>query len=116
MHPRLPEGLHTAIGERGVRLSGGQAQRVAIARALYADPQILIFDEATSALDSAAENIIQQTIDALREDITVVIVAHRLSTVERCDVLYWLEDGEVAASGKVADVLPAYAKRLAEAS
>ena len=109
---QLPQGLNTIIGERGVRLSGGQAQRVAIARALYADPQILIFDEATSSLDNATENVIQQTINALRDDITVVIVAHRLSTVEQCDVVYWLEDGEVIANGKSATILEAYAKRL----
>jgi len=102
---QLPLGLHTEIGERGVCLSGGQAQRVAIARALYADPQILIFDEATSSLDSATENIIQQTINALRDDITVVIVAHRLSTVEQCDIAYWLEDGNIIAEGKPTEVL-----------
>jgi len=110
---QLPQGLHTKIGERGVRLSGGQAQRVAIARALYADPQILLFDEATSSLDSATENVIQQTINTLRDDITVVIVAHRLSTVEQCDIAYWLEDGNVIAEGKPTEVLAAYTKLLA---
>ena len=116
---QLPQGLYTELGERGVRLSGGQAQRVAIARALYADPQILIFDEATSSLDSAAESVIQKTIEALHEDITVAIVAHRLSTVEQCDAVYCLEDGIIISEGKPAMVLAAYTKRLeayAEAS
>jgi ABC-type multidrug transport system fused ATPase/permease subunit len=112
---QLPSGLHTRIGERGVSLSGGQAQRVAIARALYADPLILVFDEATSSLDSATEGVIQQTINALRDDITVLIVAHRLSTVERCDVVYWLEDGEIRAEGKPAEVLAAYGRWAAQA-
>jgi len=109
----LPQGLHTEIGERGVRLSGGQAQRVAIARALYADPRILIFDEATSSLDSAAENVIQQTINVLRDDITVVIVAHRLSTVEHCDVVYWMRGGKVVTNGEPTRVLPDYQRALA---
>ncbi len=105
---QLPQDIHTEIGERGVRLSGGQAQRVAIARALYAKPQILIFDEATSALDSATENSIQETIFNLRKDVTVVIIAHRLSTVEHCDAVVWLEDGMVIKSGKPDAILAEY--------
>ncbi len=91
----LPEGIHTRLGDRGVRLSGGQIQRVAIARALYNKPDILLFDEATSALDGAAEAAIQKTILSLRENLTIVIVAHRLSTVEGCDRVYWLHEGKM---------------------
>ncbi len=91
----LPKGIHTMLGDRGVRLSGGQVQRVAIARALYTQPDILLFDEATSALDGATEAEIQQTILSLRKDLTIVIVAHRLSTVEGCDNVYWLREGVV---------------------
>ena len=89
----LEEGIDTIIGERGVRLSGGQLQRVSIARALYGYPQLIIFDEATSALDGATEQAIQQTIESLREYATVVIIAHRLTTVKKCDWLYLVEKG-----------------------
>ena len=91
----LPEGIHTMLGDRGMRLSGGQSQRVAIARALYANPDILLFDEATSALDGATEAEIQQTILSLKKKLTIVIVAHRLSTVEGCDNVYWLHEGKL---------------------
>ena len=91
----LPEGIHTMLGDRGMRLSGGQAQRVAVARALYANPDILLFDEATSALDGATEAEIQQTILSLKKKLTIVIVAHRLSTVEGCDNVYWLHEGKL---------------------
>lgn len=96
----LEDGLDTIIGERGVRLSGGQLQRVSIARALYSRPQLIIFDEATSALDGATEQAIQQTIESLREHMTVVIIAHRLSTVKKCDWLYWVEKGRI----KIGDI------------
>lgn len=91
----LPEGIHTMLGDRGMRLSGGQAQRVAIARALYSNPDILLFDEATSALDGATEAEIQKTILTLRQKLTIVMVAHRLSTVEGCDSVYWLHEGKL---------------------
>jgi len=91
----LPDGIDTFIGERGVRLSGGQRQRVAIARALYTRPEVIIFDEATSSLDSRSENAIRETIDSLKGMKTLIIVAHRLKTVENCDCLVWLKDGEV---------------------
>lgn len=107
---RLPQGIHTHIGERAVRLSGGQAQQVAIARALYANPQLLIFDEATSALDDATEALIQQTIDGLRTQRTMVIVAHRLSTIKNCDHLYWLDAGKIVAQGPSAEILEKYQK------
>ena len=112
----LPSGIHTVLGDRGVRLSGGQVQRVAIARALYGKPDILLFDEATSALDGAAETSIQNTILGLRNDMTVVVVAHRLSTVESCDSLYWMQHGQVFKSGSTKDVLPEYEKFLHEHS
>lgn len=110
----LPLNIHTVLGERGVRLSGGQMQRVAIARALYGDPDILLFDEATSALDGAAEAAIQNTIVSLSKNMTVVVVAHRLSTVKACHTLYWLRDGMVWLNGPMADVLPEYEAFLQE--
>lgn len=104
----LEDGLDTIIGERGVRLSGGQLQRVSIARALYDQPQCIIFDEATSALDSTTEQAIQQTIESLREYTTVVIIAHRLTTVEKCDWLYLVEKGEIKFDGNSNTVLNKY--------
>ena len=104
----LEDGLDTIIGERGVRLSGGQLQRVSIARALYGRPQLIIFDEATSALDRATEQAIQQTIESLREYATVVIIAHRLATVERCDWMYWIEKGKLHLSGTAKNILEKY--------
>ena len=104
----LEDGLDTIIGERGVRLSGGQLQRVSIARALYNRPQLIIFDEATSALDGATEQAIQQTIESLRKHMTVVIIAHRLTTVEKCDWLYWVEKGERYMCGNAKDILLKY--------
>lgn len=109
----LEQNIDTVIGERGVRLSGGQVQRVAIARALYNTPQFILFDEATSALDGAAEQAIQQTINSLREHMTLVVVAHRLSTVEACDFVYWIDGGEVRMAGKPEAILPAYEAYLA---
>ena len=104
----LPQGIHTVLGDRGLRLSGGQVQRVSIARALYENPDILLFDEATSALDGAAESAIQSTIQCLREDMTIIIVAHRLTTVQGCDTLYWLRNGLVWKSGEAKDILNEY--------
>ena len=106
--PDLPQGLDTVIGERGVRLSGGQVQRVAIARALYGKPQLMLFDEATSALDGASEQAIQHTIESLGGHVTLVLVAHRLSTVRQCDYLYWLGNGTIVAHGTPAELLPRY--------
>lgn len=91
----LPEGLETIVGERGVRLSGGQRQRIGIARALYHNPAVLVLDEATSALDTATEHDVMQAVIALQGCKTMLIVAHRLSTVEHCDRLYRLEQGRV---------------------
>ncbi len=108
----LPQGIHTPLGERGVRLSGGQIQRVAIARALYSKPDILIFDEATSALDGAAEAAIQKTILSLHKDMTIVMIAHRLSTVEDCDTIHWLKDGSIYRSGSANSIIAEYSDFL----
>ena len=91
----LPDGLDTEIGERGVRLSGGQRQRIGIARALYYDPQILVFDEATSALDNETESAIMESIDHLQGEKTMIIIAHRLTTIENCDKVYRVEGGKI---------------------
>ena len=108
----LPEGMDTVIGERGVRLSGGQVQRVAIARALYESPQMILFDEATSALDGASEQAIQNTINSLSGQVTMVVVAHRLTTVEKCDYIYWIDEGKIVMGDKAEAVLPPYKKFL----
>ena len=91
----LPEGLDTQIGERGIRLSGGQRQRIGIARALYTDPELLIFDEATSALDNETESAIMESINALHGKKTMIIIAHRLTTIEGCDMVYRVENGKI---------------------
>lgn len=91
----LPDGLETRIGERGIRLSGGQRQRIGIARALYGNPQLLIFDEATSALDNETETAIMESINALHGKKTMIIIAHRLTTIEECDMVYRVEDGKI---------------------
>ena len=85
-------------------MSGGQRQRIAIARELYRDPEILIFDEATSALDSAAESIIQKSIEQLHGKRTVIVIAHRLSTIRNCDRIYVMEDGKIAEHGSVTEL------------
>ena len=95
----LPQGYATAVGERGVRLSGGQRQRIGIARALYHNPQVLILDEATSALDNLTEQAVMLALNNLGHNITVILIAHRLSTVRQCNQIFLLERGEVKASG-----------------
>lgn len=90
----LPEGLNTGIGERGIRISGGQRQRLGIARALYYDPEVLILDEATSALDNDTEAAIMDAINSLHGRKTLVIIAHRLQTIEKCDMIYRVEGGK----------------------
>jgi len=92
-------GLDTYVGDRGMRLSGGQRQRIAIARELFKNPELLIFDEATSALDTEAEAYVQDSIDRLHGERTIVIIAHRLSTVRRCDRLYVFSGGKVVEEG-----------------
>ncbi len=92
----LPDGLDTQVGERGIRFSGGQRQRIAIARALYTDPEIIILDEATAALDNDTESAVMEAIDGLHGKKTLIIVAHRLSTIENCDTVYEVKDGNVS--------------------
>jgi ABC-type multidrug transport system fused ATPase/permease subunit len=101
----LPMGLDTTIGERGVRLSGGQRQRIGIARALYYDPAVLVLDEATSALDTDTERDVMTAVESLHGHKTIIIVAHRMSTVARCDVVFRIENGRLVRSGTLNDVL-----------
>lgn len=100
----LPQGLDTLVGERGVRLSGGQRQRIGMARALYHDPLVLVLDEATSALDTATEKEVMEAVYELHGNKTLVIVAHRLSTVANCDYLYRIENGEIVEEGSFEQV------------
>jgi len=95
----LPNGYQTAVGEKGIRLSGGQRQRLFVARELFKQPNLLLLDEATSDLDTASEQHIQNSIDALRGEVTVVIIAHRLSTVKNADRVYVLDEGQVVEKG-----------------
>ena len=92
----LPEGLDTSIGERGIRISGGQRQRIGIARALFEDPEVLVLDEATSALDNDTEGAIMESINRLHGRKTLIIIAHRLQTIEKCDMVYRIENGKAA--------------------
>jgi ATP-binding cassette, subfamily B, bacterial PglK len=101
----LSKGLDTLVGERGVRLSGGERQRVAIARALYREPDVLIFDEATSSLDNRTEQEMTRAIEGLRGDKTLIIIAHRLTTVRRCDRLLFLAFGKIIDSGSFEQLL-----------
>ena len=91
----LPEGLDTRIGERGVRLSGGQRQRIGIARALYTNPDILVLDEATSALDNETESAVMDSIEHLLGHKTMIIIAHRITTIRNCDVIYRVDHGNI---------------------
>jgi ATP-binding cassette, subfamily B, bacterial PglK len=95
----LPEGYTTTVGERGVRLSGGQRQRIGIARALYHNPSVLFLDEATSALDNLTERAVMDAVNSLKHKITIIIIAHRLSTVRQCDCIYVLNKGKIEAQG-----------------
>ena len=101
----LPDKLGTVVGERGVRLSGGQRQRIGIARALYHNPSVLVLDEATSSLDTPTEHGVMQAVQALQGSKTVIIVAHRLSTVEYCDRLYRIEDSRLTEQGTFDEVV-----------
>jgi ABC-type multidrug transport system fused ATPase/permease subunit len=100
-----PEGYRAYVGERGIRLSGGQRQRIGIARALYKQASVLVFDEATSALDNATEQSVMDAIGELHRDLTILLIAHRLTTVRRCDTIVELEQGEVVAQGTYEQLL-----------
>lgn len=100
-----PEGYAAVVGERGVRLSGGQRQRIGIARALYKQTSVIVFDEATSALDNATEQSVMDAIEGLDRDLTILVIAHRLTTVRRCDTIVELEEGRVVASGTYEELL-----------
>lgn len=95
----FPDGFETLVGERGVKLSGGQRQRIAIARAILKDPAILILDEATSSLDAESEYLVQEALDILMQNRTTIIIAHRLATIRKVDMIYVLRDGQIAESG-----------------
>jgi ABC-type multidrug transport system fused ATPase/permease subunit len=101
----LPDGLGTIVGERGVRISGGQKQRIGIARALYNNPEILVLDEATSALDNETEKDFMNSVYQMKGTITLVIIAHRLTTIEKCDFIYELNNGKVINCGKPTELL-----------
>ena len=103
----LPDGYDTVVGERGVRLSGGQRQRIGIARALYHDPGVLVLDEATSALDNATERSVMESIESLKGNRTIIMIAHRLSTVKGCDQIHVLEYGRLIAQGKYFELIDA---------
>jgi ABC-type multidrug transport system fused ATPase/permease subunit len=102
---RLPDAIKTVVGERGVRLSGGQRQRVGIARALYHESEILVLDEATAALDNETESLVTEAIQSLSGQKTMIIIAHRLSTLEHCDRVYMIDKGQIVKSGSYQDVV-----------
>lgn len=101
----MPQGYETLVGERGVRLSGGQRQRIGIARALYHDPDVLIMDEATSALDNLTERAVMDAVHNLGRAKTIILIAHRLSTVQACDTIFMLEQGQMVAEGKYDELI-----------
>ena len=102
---QLPSGLETSVGEHGARLSGGQRQRIALARAFYHQRKVLVMDESTSALDNETEKEIIEEIKMLKGEITLIVIAHRLTTVEHCDRIVQLEHGRVVSQGQPKDVL-----------
>ena len=104
----LPEKYNTTVGERGIRLSGGQRQRIGIARALYHNPKILILDEATSALDNDTEKAVMDAINNLGNDITIILIAHRLTTIKKCDEIIKIENGSIVAKGKFEELINDY--------
>ena len=105
VNDELPNQYQTTIGERGVRLSGGQRQRIGIARALYHNPQVLILDEATSALDNLTEQAVMEAVNNIGNDITIIMIAHRLSTVKECDTIFLLDKGELKAKGSFQELI-----------
>ena len=101
----LKDGVHTKVGERGVQLSGGQRQRIGIARALYHQPEILVFDEATSSLDGISEKMIMQAVHKFSDEKTIIMIAHRLKTVEKCDQIFFIDEGKVADQGTFQELI-----------
>jgi ABC-type multidrug transport system fused ATPase/permease subunit len=106
----LPNGVDTNLGKRKDELSGGQLQRIGLARALYAQPKLLIMDEATSALDAESEDEINKALDEMRGQVTVILIAHRLNTVQRSDIVFLMEEGKVTASGTFPELLKSNGK------
>ncbi len=102
---QLPNGLDTKVGERGIQLSGGQRQRIGIARALYHDPDVLVFDEATSALDGITEKIVMEAIHDFSGNKTIIMIAHRLKTVQKCSIIYMMHNGEIIDKGTYEDLI-----------
>ena len=100
----FPKKYKAVIGERGIRLSGGQKQRIGIARALYNNAQVIIFDEATSSLDTETEKVVMESIDSLSKDLTILIIAHRITTLKNCDLIISLEDGKIINKGSFNDI------------
>jgi ABC-type multidrug transport system fused ATPase/permease subunit len=114
----LPHGYDTMVGERGVRLSGGQRQRIGIARALYTNPSLLIMDEATSALDNITERVVMEAVHNIRSDKTIILIAHRLSTVRECDQIFLMEHGKIVSAGTYDEMVSENAtfRQMAEGS
>ncbi len=103
----MPDGFNTMVGDRGVKLSGGQRQRLAIARAILTDPRILILDDATSSVDAETEHLIQMALERVMHGRTTFVIAHRLSTLQRADLILVLDKGRIVARGKHEDLLKA---------
>jgi HlyD family secretion protein len=101
----LKNGVHTKVGERGVQLSGGQRQRIGIARALYHKAEVLVFDEATSSLDGITEKMIMQAVHKFSDEKTIIMIAHRLKTVEKCDQIFFIDEGKVADQGTFQELI-----------
>jgi ATP-binding cassette subfamily C protein len=106
----LPNGLDTDLGKRRDEFSGGQLQRVGLARALYCSPRLLVMDEATSALDAESENEINKALEEMRGKVTVILIAHRLNTIQRSDVVFLMEEGQVVSSGTFSELLQSNTK------
>ena len=101
----LPNQYRTKIGERGIRLSGGQRQRIGIARSLYHRPKLLIFDEATNALDNKTQHQVMNSISSISENITVIMIAHRLNTIKNCDFIFKFKDGQLINQGNYSEII-----------
>ena len=114
----LKLGIHTKVGERGVKLSGGQRQRIGIARALYHKTKVLVFDEATNSLDGLTEKIIMKAIEELSGKKTIIMIAHRLKTIEKCDMIFFIDKGQVVDHGTYKELIRTneHFKKIAEQS